>query len=48
MNGEILGRVIGVFQIVQYYTEPLVTPIGETKGWKVLKLVMKTCVNDLN
>ena len=26
------GRVIGVFQIVQYYTEPLVTPIGETKG----------------
>ena len=31
-NGEILEKVIGEFQKVQYYTEPSATPIGETKG----------------
>ena len=41
MNGEILEKVIGEFQKVQYYTEPLTTPIGVTKGLKVYKIVMK-------
>ena len=32
MNGEIAERAIGVSQKVQFYKEPLVTPIGEAKG----------------
>ena len=48
MNGEIAEKAIGVFQKVQYYTEPSIIPIGVTEGLKVYKTVMKSCVIYLN
>ena len=48
MNGEIAVKAIGEFRKVQYYTEPLTTPIGVTKGLKVYKNVMNSCVIYLN
>ena len=48
MNGEIAEKVTGEFQKVPYYTEPLATPIGVTKGLKVYKNVMNSCVIYLN
>ena len=48
MNGEIAGKVIGVFQTVQYYTKPSITPIGVIEGLKVYKNVTNSCVIYLN
>lgn len=46
--GVIAGKATGVSRIVQYYTKPSETPIGATKGLKVYKNVMNSCVKYLN
>jgi len=48
MNGGTVVKVTGEFQKVPYYTKPLETPIGVTKGLKVYKNVMNSCVIYLN
>jgi len=48
MNGGTAGKVIGEFQRVPYYTKPLETRTGVTKGLKVCKSVMNSCVNYLS
>jgi len=48
LDGKIAGKANGVFQRVQYYTKPLVTPIGINKGLNVYKNITNSYVNYLN